>query len=56
MIPYTGVAAFAWFQVPDLAAAYERADARSAVVGGMREGYFLARDPDGRVFGIRQWR
>ncbi len=45
-----------WFQVPDLAAAYDRADARRAVVGGMRDGYFLARDPDGRVFGVRQWR
>ena len=45
-----------WFQVSDLAAAFERADARRAVVGTMREGYFFARDPDGRVFGVRQWR
>ena len=45
-----------WFHVPDLGAAYERAGARSAVLGGMRDGYFLARDPDGRVFGVRQWR
>jgi len=45
-----------WFHVQDLAAAYQRADARSAVVGGMRDGYFLAHDPDGRVFGVRQWR
>jgi 8-oxo-dGTP pyrophosphatase MutT (NUDIX family) len=45
-----------WFHVQDLAAAYERADARSAVVGAMREGHFFARDPDGRVFGVRQWR
>jgi len=45
-----------WFQVQDLAAAYERADARGAVVGGMRNGYFLACDPDGRIFGVRRWR
>jgi predicted enzyme related to lactoylglutathione lyase len=45
-----------WFHVQDLAAAYERAHARSAVVGGMRDGYFMACDPDGRVFGVRQWR
>jgi hypothetical protein len=45
-----------WFQVPDLAEAYERADALRSVVGTMREGYFFARDPGGRVFGVRQWR
>ncbi|HEV8470219.1 MAG TPA: hypothetical protein VGR46_11465 [Candidatus Limnocylindria bacterium] len=45
-----------WFHVRDLAAAFERARARSAVVGGVRDGYFLACDPDGRVFGVRQWR
>lgn len=44
-----------WFSVPDLAAAYERADARNAVIGALRDGYFLARDPDGRAFGVRQW-
>jgi predicted enzyme related to lactoylglutathione lyase len=45
-----------WFQVDDLAAAFERARSRGATIGDMREGYFLARDPDGRVVGIRQWR
>jgi hypothetical protein len=45
-----------WFHVDDVAAAFERARSRDAAVGSMRDGYFLARDPDGRVFGIRQWR
>jgi catechol 2,3-dioxygenase-like lactoylglutathione lyase family enzyme len=45
-----------WFHVADLGAAFERARSRDATVGGMREGYFLARDPEGRVLGVRQWR
>ena len=45
-----------WFHVDDLAKAFERASARRAAVGAMRDGYFLARDPDGRVFGVRRWR
>ena len=45
-----------WFHVADLAATYERARAKDANVGEMRDGYFFARDPDGRVFGVRQWR
>ena len=45
-----------WFHVDDLAKAFELASARSAAVGAMRDGYFLARDPDGRVFGVRRWR
>ena len=45
-----------WFHVPDLDATFERARARNAVVGSLRDGYFFARDPDGRVFGVRQWR
>ena len=45
-----------WFQVDDLAATFERARAKDATVGEIRDGYFFARDPDGRVFGVRQWR
>jgi hypothetical protein len=45
-----------WFHVADLAAAYARAKEKDASVGGMRDGYFFARDPDGRVFGVREWR
>ena len=45
-----------WFQVADLAATFERARAKDANVGEMRDGYFFARDPDGRVFGVREWR
>jgi predicted enzyme related to lactoylglutathione lyase len=45
-----------WFHVADLAATYERAKAKVANVGAMRDGYFFARDPDGRVFGVREWR
>jgi predicted enzyme related to lactoylglutathione lyase len=45
-----------WFHVPDLAATFERARTRGGVIGDLRDGYFLARDPDGRVFGVRQWR
>ena len=44
-----------WFHVADLAATFARARRLNAVVGDMRDGYFFARDPDGRVFGIRQW-
>lgn len=42
-----------WFHVADLDAAYARAKTADAVIGGMREGYFLAKDPDGRVVGVR---
>ena len=45
-----------WFHVDDLDGAFERASSRGATVGVMREGYFLARDPDGRVLGVRRWR
>ena len=45
-----------WFHVSDVASAFDRASARGAAVGALREGYFFARDPDGRVFGVRQWR
>jgi catechol 2,3-dioxygenase-like lactoylglutathione lyase family enzyme len=45
-----------WFQVDDLAAAFERVRAQDANVGELRDGYFFARDPDGRLFGIRRWR
>jgi len=45
-----------WFHVADLPATYERARQRDANVGEMRDGYFFARDPDGRVFGVREWR
>jgi len=45
-----------WFHVADLAATFERARAKNANVGEMRDGYFFARDPDGRVFGVREWR
>jgi predicted enzyme related to lactoylglutathione lyase len=45
-----------WFQVDDVAEAFERARANAANVGEIRDGYFLARDPDGRLFGVRQWR
>lgn len=45
-----------WFHVDDLAGTFERARARDANVGEIRDGYFFARDPDGRVFGVRQWR
>lgn len=45
-----------WFHVTDLAAAFERARAKDATVGEMGEGYFFARDPDGRVVGVREWR
>lgn len=45
-----------WFQVEDVAGAFARARARDVNVGEMRNGYFFARDPDGRVFGVRQWR
>ena len=45
-----------WFHVEDLAAAFERARARDANVGALRDGYFFARDPDGRLFGVRKWR
>jgi predicted enzyme related to lactoylglutathione lyase len=44
-----------WFQVDDVAEAFERARANDANVGEIRDGYFLARDPDGRLFGVRQW-
>jgi len=44
-----------WFHVSDLAAAFERARSRGASIGEMREGYFFAHDPDGRVLGVRQW-
>jgi hypothetical protein len=45
-----------WFHVGDLAATFGRIKAKDANVGEMRDGYFFARDPDGRVFGVRQWR
>ena len=45
-----------WFHVDDLAKTFERARASDANVGEMRDGYFFARDPDGRLFGVRQWR
>jgi len=45
-----------WFHVSDLAGTFERARTRGATIGDLRDGYFLARDPDGRVFGVRQWR
>ncbi|OLE76737.1 MAG: hypothetical protein AUG02_03955 [Chloroflexi bacterium 13_1_20CM_2_70_9] len=45
-----------WFHVDDLDGAFDRARSRGATVGEMREGYFLARDPDGRVLGVRRWR
>jgi predicted enzyme related to lactoylglutathione lyase len=45
-----------WFHVIDLAAAFERARSQGANVGDLRDGYFLARDPDRRMFGVRQWR
>ena len=45
-----------WIHVADLASAFERARSQSAAVGAMREGYFFARDPDGRVVGVRRWR
>ena len=45
-----------WFHVDDLAKTFEKARANDANVGDIRDGYFLARDPDGRVFGVRQWR
>jgi predicted enzyme related to lactoylglutathione lyase len=45
-----------WFHVDDVADAFGRAEARGAAIGAMRDGYFFARDPDGRVFGVRQWR
>jgi hypothetical protein len=45
-----------WFHLADLAGAFERARADDATVGEMREGYFFARDPDGRVVGVREWR
>ena len=43
-----------WFQVTDLDGTYARAQAAGAVVGGMREDYFLAKDPDGRLVGVRK--
>jgi catechol 2,3-dioxygenase-like lactoylglutathione lyase family enzyme len=45
-----------WFHVADLAATFERARARDANVGEIRDGHFFVRDPDGRVFGVREWR
>jgi predicted enzyme related to lactoylglutathione lyase len=45
-----------WFHVADLAVTFGRVKAKDANVGEMRDGYFFARDPDGRVFGVRQWR
>jgi predicted enzyme related to lactoylglutathione lyase len=45
-----------WFHVPDLPRAFERARSRGANIGDLRDGYFLARDPEGRVLGVRQWR
>jgi hypothetical protein len=45
-----------WFHVDDVTKAFERARANDANVGEIRDGYFLARDPDGRLFGVRQWR
>ena len=45
-----------WFHVDDLAATFDRARARGANVGEIRDGFFFARDPDGRIFGVRQWR
>jgi hypothetical protein len=50
------VARVPWFHVADLAGAFERARANDMIVGEMREGYFFARDPDGRVVGVRGWR
>ena len=41
-----------WFE----AASFERVRVRGGAVGALRDGYFLARDPDGRVFGVRRWR
>ena len=45
-----------WFQVDDLAGVFDRVRAHGANVGELRDGYFFARDPDGRLFGIRRWR
>ena len=45
-----------WFHVDDVAATFDRARARGANVGEIRDGFFFARDPDGRIFGVRQWR
>jgi predicted enzyme related to lactoylglutathione lyase len=45
-----------WFHVIDLDAAFARAQATGRVVGGMRDGYFLVKDPDDRVFGVRKRR
>lgn len=43
-----------WFHVADLDAAFTRAGAAGSVVGGMRDGYFFMKDPDGRVVGVRR--
>jgi hypothetical protein len=45
-----------WFHVTDLAGTFGRIKATDANVGEMRDGYFFARDPDGRIFGVREWR
>ena len=45
-----------WFQVTELDAAFARAQKANSVVGSMRDGYFLAKDPDGRVVGVRRRR
>ena len=44
-----------WFHVDDLAATFDRARARRANVGDIRDGCFFARDPDGRLCGARKW-
>lgn len=42
-----------WFGVDDVDAAFARAAAAGAVVGWKYEGYFFARDPEGRFIGVR---
>lgn len=42
-----------WFGVGDVDAAYARASAAGAVVGRRYDGYFFARDPEGRFIGVR---
>ena len=49
----SGSSVVAWFHVPDIGAAYERVSARGSAAGPLRDGYFFARDPEGRVFGVR---
>lgn len=41
-----------WFAVHDVRAAYGRAEAANAVVGGFHGDFFFARDPDGRHIGV----